>query len=56
MDPDNPWIAQSMNPCLICTLHGQFMDWTNLAQSVDHATMHSIRIRITFDSQLAGQA
>ena len=51
MDPGNPWIAQSMNLCLICTLRGQFMDWTNLARSVDHATIYSIRIRITFDSQ-----
>ena len=31
--------AQRMDPHLICTLRGQSMDWTNLAQSTNRATI-----------------
>ena len=46
-------VAQSMDLRLICTLRGQSVDWTNLAWSVDCAT---ICVHITFNSHLAGHA
>ena len=46
VDPGNPWIAllKKMDPCVICALHVQSMDWTNLAQSVDCTTTRGVCI------------